>query len=86
MRNISLEKSYTKCGKETIPRPFSEKSKNTAGSIVKSIIQFIFIVCQAEGYRNILKPSCRPLVIMSYKAFLKKKKRSGTSIPASISA
>ena len=27
MRNISLEKSYTKCGGETIPRPFSKKSK-----------------------------------------------------------
>ena len=27
MRNIFLEKSYTKFGGETIPRPFSEKSK-----------------------------------------------------------
>ena len=27
MRNIFLEKSYTKCGRETIPRPFSKKSK-----------------------------------------------------------
>ena len=27
MRNISVEKSYTKCGGETIPRPLSEKSK-----------------------------------------------------------
>ena len=27
MRNIFLEKSYTKCGGETIPRPFSKKSK-----------------------------------------------------------
>ena len=26
MRNIFLEKSHTKCGKETIPRPFSKKS------------------------------------------------------------
>ena len=25
MRNIFLEKSYTKCGRETSPRPFSEK-------------------------------------------------------------
>ena len=24
MRNISVEKSYTKCGTETIPRPFSK--------------------------------------------------------------
>ena len=27
MRNIFLEKSCTKCGKETNPRPFSEKLK-----------------------------------------------------------
>ena len=27
MRNIFLEKSYTKCGGETIPIPFPKKSK-----------------------------------------------------------
>ena len=27
MRNIFTETSYTKCGGETIPRPFSKKSK-----------------------------------------------------------
>ena len=27
MRNIFLNKSYTKCGGETIPRPFTKKSK-----------------------------------------------------------
>ena len=27
MRKIFLEKPYTKCGEETIPRPFSKKSK-----------------------------------------------------------
>ena len=27
MRNIFLEKSYTKCRRKTIPRPFSKKSK-----------------------------------------------------------
>ena len=27
MRNIFLEKSFTKCGGETSPRPFSEKLK-----------------------------------------------------------
>ena len=26
-RNISVEKSYTECGGETIPRPFSKKLK-----------------------------------------------------------
>ena len=27
MENIFLKKSYTKCGEETSPRPFSEKLK-----------------------------------------------------------
>ena len=27
IRNIFLEKSYTKCGGETIAKPFSKKSK-----------------------------------------------------------
>ena len=27
IKNIFLEKSYTKCGGETIPRPFSKKPK-----------------------------------------------------------
>ena len=27
LRNIFLEKSCTKCGRETIPRPFQKKSK-----------------------------------------------------------
>ena len=29
MRNIFLEKSYTKCGGEASPRPFYKKSKLT---------------------------------------------------------
>ena len=27
LKNVFLEKSYTKCGGKTIPRPFSKKSK-----------------------------------------------------------
>ena len=27
MRNVFLEKLYTKCGEETSPKPFSKKSK-----------------------------------------------------------
>ena len=77
MRNIFLEKSYTKCGEETIPRPFSKKSKLS-----------VFIVCQLEDYRNILKLTCRLLALTSYNIKLseKNKKRSGNSLPASFSA
>ena len=36
LRNLFLEKSYTKCGGETIPRPFSKKIK------IKHISKSIF--------------------------------------------
>ena len=82
MRNIFLEKSYTKYDGETSPRPFSEKLKLT----YHRIIQFVFPVWQVEGHRNISKLSCRPCAFTSYQAFLKSKKRSRTSLPASFSA
>ena len=49
-------------------------------------MQFVFIVCRVEDYRNMLKLTCRPLALTSYKAFLKNKERSETSLPASFSA
>ena len=50
-------------------------------------MQFVFNVCQVEGYRFILKLSCRPLALnTSFKAFLKNKKRSGASLPESFFA
>ena len=62
--NILVEKSYTKFGGETTLRPLSKKNKigPTSGSIKKSFKKFVFIVCQFEGYRNIMKSSCRSLV------------------------
>ena len=63
LRNIFLEKSYTKCGGETIPRPFTYLWIN----ILK--FYFIFIVWQIKDYRNRLKLSCRPLAFTSNKAF-----------------
>ena len=51
-----------------------------SGSIVHSFTQFVFIVCQVEGYQNILKLSHRPLAFASYKAFSKNKKGSETSL------
>ena len=74
IRNIFLEKSYTKWGGETIPRPFSKNSKLSI-----SRDQFS-IVC--IGYQKIWKLSSRPPIFTSYKAFLEHKKRSGTSLPA----
>ena len=51
MRNIFLEKSYTKCGGETIPGAFSKKSKLTV-----SLDQFVLIVCQGLSKYIEIKP------------------------------
>ena len=74
IRDIFLEKSYLKCGGETISRSFSRKTKIEHGcrSIVESFIKFIFLACLVEGYQAILKPSCRPLTFTSYKALQKR--------------
>ena len=37
MRNIFLEKSFTKCGGETIPIPFSKKSKLCISLCINSL-------------------------------------------------
>ena len=81
MGNYFLENSFTKCDGKTIPKPFSKNSKLSI-----SLDQFLFIVGQVEGYRNILKLSCRSLSFISYKAFVKNKKRSGTTLCASFCA
>ena len=69
------------------PDPFL-KSQNCAYFLINSLsfIQFVFIVCQDDGYRNIFKLSRRPLAFTSYKTFLKNKTRSGTSLHASLCA
>ena len=70
IRNIFLEKS------ETVSRSFPKKIKieHNSGSIVSCFIHFVFIVCQVEGYQNIFKLCCRPLVFALFKAFLKTKR------------
>ena len=76
-RNIFLEKSYEKCGVETIIRPFS-KNQNWAYLWINSMKFYTvcFIVCKVEGYQNIVKLSWRPLAFTSNKAFCKIRKRS----------
>ena len=59
MRNMFLEKSYTKSGGETIPRPYSKKSK---------------LIIYLDQYSKVLKLSCKPLVFMAYKALSENKK------------
>ena len=70
---------------ETIPRPFL-KNQTSLDQYPKVLHRLFLNVGQIEGYLNILKLSCKVHDFISYKAFLKIKKRSGTSLPASFSA
>ena len=55
MRNIFLERSYTKCGGEPSPRPFYKKSKRNSESLKYSL--FLLYV-QLKVYQNVLKLKC----------------------------
>ena len=44
-----------------------------------------FIIHQFEDYRNIVRLSCRPFTLYSYKAFSKNKNRSGKTLSAPFS-
>ena len=74
MRNIFLEKSYTKYDTETLPRSFSKNAK------LSTYLDRYSKVLYIEDYQKWLKLSCRPFAFISYKAFLKNKKRSETSL------
>ena len=57
MRNIFLEKSYTKCGGETSPRPFSEKLKlsislDQQSKVLYSLLLLYTKLRAIEIYRN----------------------------------
>ena len=67
MKNIFHEKSYTKCGGQTSPTPFSDKLKRSICLDQQSkVLYSVFILWQVEAYRNILKQSCRPVAFTSY--------------------
>ena len=51
------------------------KIERISGSIGLSFRQFIFTICQAEGYQNILKLRYIPRTFNTQKAFFLKKKR-----------
>ena len=60
MRNIFLEKSYTKCGGETSPRSFSKKSKLSTSLDQQSgiLYRLPLLYVQVEVYQNTLKLRC----------------------------
>ena len=82
MRNIFLEKSYTNYGGESIPRPFSEKSKVSMSKVLCSLLLFVSIYI----YIYILELSCRPLGFTSCKTFLKNRNKFGISLTVSFPA
>ena len=88
MKNILFKKPYTKCGVEATSITIYEKSKlslclDQQAEIVYSL--FLLYV-QVYVYQNTLQLRCLRLAFTLYKAFfLKKKKRSRTSLPASFS-
>ena len=48
LRNIFLEKSYTDCGGETIPRPFFKKSKLSVSLDQYSKVLYILLLLFAK--------------------------------------
>ena len=76
LRIIFLEKSYTNMVEKLVPDPILKiKFEHISGSVIESFTQFVFIVCQVEGYRNIdhlqLQTTCFYLILSFL--FLKKK-------------
>ena len=89
IRNVFLKKNHAQSMVETLfPDPFLENQNWEYIWInkVSKVLCIFFIVCQLEDHRKWLKLRCRPLAFTSNKAFLKNKKRSGSSLPASFSA
>ena len=83
MRNTFLEKSYIKCGWETIQKLFFFfffKFKIEHISVLTSLFSLY-----AEDYWNLLKLTCKSFALTSNKTFLKNKMMSGASLPASFS-
>ena len=87
MRSIFLEKSYTKCGEETSPRPFSEKLKWAYIWINSLKFYTVCFYCLASwGLLKYIKTKLQTTCFQLILSFLKNEKRSGTSLLASYSA
>ena len=88
MGNIFLWKLCTKCGGESIPRPFSKRTQTWAYHWINNLTFYaVCFYCMLKWqYRTILKLSCWPLAFTSFIAFSKNRKRSKTSLYGSFSA
>ena len=83
MGNIFLEKSYIKC-RGTIPRSFPEKSILSVSLDQQRKVCFNCMSCW--GLSKYFKTKLQTLAFTSYKVIFKNKRRSGNTLPASLSA
>ena len=74
MRNIFLEKSYTKCGGKASLRSYLKKSKlNIYLDQQSEILYRLFLLyAQVEIYKNILKLSYWPFAFTLFEAFFRR--------------
>ena len=79
MKNIILEKSYAKYGGETSPRRFSGKLKLSISLDMLKLYTVCFYCISNWGLSKYIETK------LQNTCFLKYKKRSGTSPPASFS-
>ena len=90
MKNIHniLEKLYTKWGVETIPRPFSKKSKLGVFLDQWSKVFTVCFDCMAScGLLKCIETKLlTTFFYLSYKPFLKNKEGSRNSLPALFAA
>ena len=61
VENFSEKQSYTKCGGKTSPRLFTKKSSISWDQRSIVLHSLFLLYAQVEGYRIILKLSCRAL-------------------------
>ena len=81
VRNIFLEKQYTKCGGKTILRCFSKKSKFSICQDQQLKVLYSLFLCMPSWqlFKNI-KTKLQIICFYIIKAFIFLKKRSGTSL------
>ena len=72
-RDNFLEKSYTMCGGDTIPRPLSKLSKLSISLDQYSKVFHSLFLWHQKNFQITLKLSCKPLAFTSYQVFFQKK-------------
>ena len=83
MRNILLQKSYTKYGEKLVVDPFIQ---HISESTIWIVLNVVFVLCPIWGLPKYVKNRCWPLALTLHKMFLKNKKRTGTNLFTSFSA